>query len=86
MLYSRFMNSPRAFWPRWSAALRRYELQHLATALLEGLAPLTYLGAQLLYFGGGLFQSRELDALAATLEDDAQRTEFASFLTLDRLP
>jgi hypothetical protein len=75
------MNSPRAYWPRWSAALRRHDLQHLATTLLEAFAPVTFLGAQLLHFGGGFLNSDELAALAATLEEGSERGAFAMFLT-----
>ena len=77
------MESVRLYWPRWAAALRRFCLVEVAAALLDAGAPLAFLSSQLMYAGRAFFRSDELDALAATLEDDAQARTFAAYLLKD---
>lgn len=74
------MNSPREFWPRWAESLRRYQLHDLVASFLEAGSPLTLLGAQAIYFGGGFVKSDQLTALAETLEEETEARAFASFL------
>jgi hypothetical protein len=80
MLYSHYMKSSREYWPRWAETLRRYQLHELAASLLEAGSPFALLGAQVLYFGRGLFENDQLTALALTLEEDVETHAFASFL------
>jgi hypothetical protein len=75
------MTTPRDYWPRWAETLRRYQLNDIAASLLEAGSPLALLGAQALYFSRGFFDSEQLTALAATLEEEHEARAFASFLT-----
>jgi len=74
------MTTPRDYWPRWAETLRRYQLSRIAASLLEAGSPLALVGAQALYFGRGFFNSEQLTALAATLEEEQEARAFASFL------
>ncbi len=74
------MKSPREYWPRWAETLRRYQLHKLTASLLEAGSPIALLGAQALYFSGGIITNDQLTALAATLEEDGEARAFASFL------
>ncbi len=73
-------NSPRDYWSRWAQALRRYQLNEFAAALLEAVSPLAVIGAQALYAGSGLIASDQLAALAQTLEEEKEVRALASFL------
>ena len=75
------MTTPRDYWPRWAETLRRYQLNDIAASLLEAGSPLALLGAQALYFSRGFFNSDQIGALAATLEEEQEARAFASFLT-----
>jgi len=68
------------FWRQWAETLRRYRLQHLTAAFLEAAAPLTSIGAQLIYFSSGMFPNEQLNSLARTLEDDDETRLFAEYL------
>lgn len=78
------MKTPRRYWTRWAEALRRYQLQEFAAALLEAASPLALLGAQALYFGQGLIPGDQWSALAQTLEDEDEARAFASFLRAEK--
>lgn len=73
------MKSPREHWSRWAETLRRYQLDGLASWLLDAGRPLALLSAQLLY-AGRPFLGENADALARTLESDDDLRAFASFL------
>ena len=73
------MQSPRDYWPRWAETLRRYQMDGLAAWLLDAGQPLALLSAQALYFGRP-FLGAGADALAHTLESQAEAGAFASFL------
>ncbi len=73
------MKSPREHWSRWAETLRRYQLDGLASWLLDAGRPLALLSAQLLY-AGRPFLGESADALARTLESDDETRAFASFL------
>jgi hypothetical protein len=73
------MNSPREHWPRWAETLRRYQLDGLASWLLDAGRPLALLSAQALYMGRPFF-GEGFDALAHMLESDDEARAFASFL------
>jgi hypothetical protein len=73
------MQSPREYWPQWAEMLRRYQLDGLASWLLDAGRPLALLSAQALY-AGRPFLGETVDALARTLESDEEAGAFASFL------
>lgn len=73
------MNSPRECWPVWAETLRRYQLDGLASWLLDAGRPLALLSAQMLYMGRPFF-GEGFDALAHMLESDAEARAFASYL------
>jgi hypothetical protein len=78
------MKSSREYWPRWAETLRRFQLHQLTASILEAGSPLALLGAQALYFSGGLIQNDQLTALAETLEEEQETRDFASFLIQER--
>ena len=71
--------SPREHWLHWAETLRRYQLEGLASWLMEAGRPLALLSAQLLYMGRP-FLGESADLLARTLESDEEAHAFASFL------
>jgi len=71
--------SPRAHWLQWAETLRRYQLDGIASWLLEAGRPLAILSAQMLYVGRP-FLGEGADALASTLESDDETRAFASLL------
>ena len=73
------IRSPRAHWLQWAGNLRRYELDGIASWLLDGGRPLAILFAQILYMGRP-FLGDTADELASTLESDDEARAFASFL------
>ena len=74
------MQASREYWPRWALSLRQYRLNEIVASLLEAGSPLAFLGAQALYFSRPFFESDQLTALAATLEEDSELQAFAAFL------
>ena len=76
------MTTPRDYWPRWAETLRRFQLTDIAASLLEAGSPLALLGAQALYFSRGFFNSDQLSALAATLENPAKLSKAGVALVL----
>ncbi len=79
------MKASRKYWQRWAETLRRYQLHELTVSILEAGSPLALIGAQALYFSGGLIESEQITALAETLEEDEEARAFASFLTSERV-
>jgi len=75
------MKTSREYWPRWAETLRRYQLDDIVASLLEAGSLFAPLGAQALYFSRGFIASDQLTALAATLEEENEIREFASFLS-----
>ncbi|HMV27983.1 MAG TPA: hypothetical protein PKJ84_03880 [Anaerolineales bacterium] len=75
------MKSTREFWQRWAESLRRYQLHDLVASFLEAGSPLALLGAQAIYFGGGLVKNDQLTALAGLLEDENETRAFVAFLS-----
>jgi hypothetical protein len=71
--------SSRGHWLRWAETLRRYQLDGFAAWMLDAGRPLAVLSAQALYFGRP-FLGESADALARTLESDAELNAFVSFL------
>ncbi len=69
----------RAHWFQWAETLRRYQLDSLASWLLDAGRPLALLSAQVLYVGRP-FLGENADVLAHMLESDEEARAFASFL------
>jgi hypothetical protein len=70
-------------WTHWAETLRRFKLDGLACWLLEAGAPLTVLGAQVLYlsqpFLGGK-RASSWNSFARMLEQDEEVQAFALYL------
>ena len=73
------ISTSRAHWSQWAETLRRYQLDGLASWMLDAGRPLVLLSAQLLYMGKP-FLGEHADALARTLESDDETRAFAAFL------
>ncbi len=71
--------SPREYWPQWAEVLRDYQLDGIASWLLDAGRPLALLSAQLLYFGGP-FLGQRANSLAHMLESEDETRAFALFL------
>ncbi len=70
---------PREYWLQWAETLHRYQLDGVASWLLDAGRPLALLSAQILYFGRP-FLGRGVESLAYLLESDDEARAFASFL------
>lgn len=79
------ISTSRTHWLQWAEILRRYQLDGLASWLLDAGRPLVLLSAQLLYMGRPFF-GENVDALAHTLESDDETRAFAAFLDGGSLP
>lgn len=83
------MQADRDLWPEWAGFLQRWGLRDIAVVLLDAAGPLSFLGAQLIYFGQPFFNrsapQRNLAALAALFEDQSEMKSFAAFLREDSL-
>lgn len=77
--YTLFMQS-RPEWPRWAETLRRFKLDGLTSWLLEAGAPLTVLGAQVLYISQPFLGGRAWNSFAHMLEADEETQAFARYL------
>jgi hypothetical protein len=73
------IRSSRVHWLQWADKLRRYQLDGIASWLLDAGRPLAILSAQLLYMGQP-FLGESAEELARTLESDDEARAFASFL------
>ncbi len=71
--------SPREHWLQWAETLHRYQLDGIASWLLDAGRPLALLSAQLLYFGRP-FLGRDVSSLAHLLESENEARAFVSFL------
>ncbi|MCS6995253.1 MAG: hypothetical protein N2117_08025 [Anaerolineales bacterium] len=77
------MDSTQAHWPAWIDSLRRRKLDGLALWLLESVAPLRILTAQILYVVQPLVlpqTGHQLNAIARLLEQDEETHAFADIL------
>jgi hypothetical protein len=77
--YTLFMQS-RADWSHWAESLRRFKLDGLASWLLEAGAPLTVLGAQVLYISQPFLGGKQWTSFAHMLEEDEEVQAFALYL------
>ena len=71
--------SPREHWIQWAETLHRYQLDGIASWLLDAGRPLAVLSAQLLYFGRPFF-GQGAESIANMLESDDEARAFASLL------
>ncbi|MDX9993248.1 MAG: hypothetical protein RBS68_14500 [Anaerolineales bacterium] len=75
------MDLPHPFWPAWLDALKQKRLNLWAAWALDAAGPLTVLGAQLIHLSAPLLgNSEQSQALALTLEDEAETRAFITFL------
>lgn len=78
------MNADRQVWRVWAEILHRWGVQDITASLLEGLGPLTVLGAQILYFVQPLLAQtapqEQMQELAGMLENTQETQAFILFL------
>ncbi len=74
------MGENRQFWADWAHFLHRWNLQDVASTLLETAGPLTVILAQLVYIGQPFAPGPQSKALAHMLEDRQEGKDFAAFL------
>jgi hypothetical protein len=70
-------------WSLWAESLRRFKLDGLASWLLEAGAPLTVLGAQMMYFSQPFLGGKRAgswSSFARMLEEDGEAQAFARYL------
>ncbi len=77
------MQNSDKIWVEWTSFLERYKAKKLVALLLDAGEPLTFVGAQMLYFGQPLLGDIRVRELAQLLEDPAQTRAFATFLRKD---
>lgn len=70
----------RADWPQWVETLRRFKMDGFASWLLDAGAPLTVLGAQVLYLGQPFVSGEKFNALAHMLEEESETQAFVRYL------
>jgi hypothetical protein len=71
---------PRPEWSHWAETLRRFKVDGLASWLLEAGAPLTMLGAQVLYLSQPFVDGKGWNSFAHMLEEDEEVHGFARYL------
>ena len=71
---------PHPEWSHWAETLRRFKLDGLASWLFEAGAPLTVLGAQVLYVSQPFLGGKEWNSFAHMLEEDDETQAFARYL------
>jgi hypothetical protein len=77
------MDSPRAYWPKWTESLQRLGLEGFAALLLEAGGPVNIVAAQLLYITQPFATpqaSAGMGALANLLEQEDEAQAFAAIL------
>lgn len=67
-------------WSRWAETLRSWKLDGFASWLLEAGAPLTVLGAQVLYISQPFVGGKTLNSFAHMLEQEEDAQAFARYL------
>jgi hypothetical protein len=75
------------YWPEWARILQRNRLSGIAASLIEAAAPLSFVGAQVIYLGRPFIGSgNQWQALAELLENRDELRHFAAFLREETLP
>ena len=67
-------------WSQWAVSLRRYKLDGLVAWFIEAGAPLTAVGAQMLYLSEPFLGGKDSKAIARMLEDEEETLGFAHYL------
>jgi len=67
-------------WSQWAESLRRLKLDGLVAWFLEAGAPLTVLGAQVIYMTQPFLGGKESNELAHMLEEEKESSAFARYL------
>jgi len=67
-------------WSQWAESLRRLKLDGLVAWFLEAGAPLTVLGAQVIYMTQPFVGGKESNELARMLEEENETSAFARYL------
>lgn len=81
---------PNPLWHHWAQWLKSRRSNLFVATLLESLAPINVIGAQVIYLSQPLFRfiipDENLEAIAATLEDSQQTQAFVRFLREEKQP
>jgi hypothetical protein len=72
-------------WLEWAESLRRHKLDGFIASLLEACAPLTTLGAQMIYLAQPFLGGKQTSAIAEMLEDEEGTSRFVQLLREGRL-
>ena len=72
-------------WSKWAESLRNLKLDGIVAWLLEAGAPLTILGAQVLYISQPFVGGGKINSLAHMLEQEDETQAFARYLRGDVL-
>jgi hypothetical protein len=72
-------------WTQWAESLQRLKLNNLVAWFLEAGAPLTLLGAQVLYATQPFLGGKQSTAIAQLLEDNEQTYALARVLRGERI-
>lgn len=84
------MMLPNPLWHNWAQWLKARQSNTLVASLLEALAPVTVIGAQMVYLSQPLFRfaipEAHLKAIAETLEDSQQTQAFINYLREEKQP
>ena len=81
--YTLLMQSKMA-WSQWAETLRRLNLDSLVAWFLEAGAPLTVLGAQVIYMTQPFISGKGSNEIARMLEEEEETSAFARFLRGER--
>ncbi len=80
-------SAKRSFWPEWARFLQRNRLSGAAASLIEAAAPLSFVGAQVIYLSRPFIgPGTQWQALAELLENRDELRHFAAFLREETLP
>ena len=69
-------------WSQWAESLRRYKLDGLVAWFLEAGAPLTAVGAQMIYLTQPFFGGNDSNTIARMLEEEEQTLQFVHYLRM----
>ena len=67
-------------WSQWAESLRRYKLDGLVAWFLEAGAPLTAVGAQMIYLTQPFLGGNDSKAIAQMLEEEEEALQFVQYL------
>lgn len=71
---------PNTAWSQWAETLRRHKLDGLVAWFLEAGAPLTAVGAQMIYLTQPFLGGIDSKAIAHMLEEEEETLSFAQYL------